>query len=55
MILNYVYKNKLLKAFIRLLLGRLYKRRLYKKNLDMLSLQTGIYKKHFDYIKDINI
>ena len=53
--LNYVYKNKLLKAFIRLLLGRLYKKRLDKKKIYMLSLQNGIYKKHFDYINDINI
>ena len=55
MVLNYIYNNKLLKVFISLLFGRLYKRRLDKRKLDMLSLQNGIYKKHFDYIKDINI
>tara|TARA_B100002019_G_C21274653_1_gene604598 strand:- start:9272 stop:10345 length:1074 start_codon:yes stop_codon:yes gene_type:complete len=52
MILNWLAKSKFAKIFIRLLLGRFYKNTIIRKQSKMMSLQNGIYKKHFDYIKE---
>ena len=52
MILNWLSKSKFAKIFIRLLLGRFYKNTIIRKQSKMMSLQNGIYKKHFDYIKE---
>ena len=52
MILCWLYNSKFAKIVIRLLLGRFYKNTITRKQSKMMSLQNGIYKKHFDYIKE---
>lgn len=46
-----IHESKFAKLSTRLIFGKLYKRRLKKLQLKMLSLQNGIYRKHFEYIK----
>ncbi len=55
LILNYLHNNKFAKMFARLLFGTYYKRKLIKNQSKMLSLQNGIYKKHFDNLKNISL
>ncbi len=50
--LYWIHNSKIIKIFIRLLLGRLYKNMISKKQSKMMLLQKGIYKKHFDYVKE---
>ena len=52
MILCWFHNNKFAKIFIRLLLGRLYRNIILSRQSKMMSLQNGIYKKHFEYIKE---
>jgi len=41
--------------FARLLFGKYYKKKSIMNQSKMLSLQNGIYKKHFDNIKKISL
>ena len=52
LILFWFHSNKIVKIFTKLLLGRLYKNMIIRKQSKMMFLQNGIYKKHFDYIKE---
>lgn len=52
LILCWFHNNKTIKVFTRLLLGRLYKNIITRKQSKLMSLQKGIYKKHFDYVKE---
>ena len=49
-VLNYLHNSKIAKIFTKLMLGRLYRQNLIRNQSKMLSLQNGVYKKHFDYI-----
>jgi glycosyltransferase involved in cell wall biosynthesis len=51
-ILHWVHNSTILKIFTRLLFGRLYKNIMTRKQSKAMSLQKGIYKKHFDYVKE---
>ncbi len=50
--LNFFYNSKIIKFFFQLLFSRLYKKKLDMNRSKMLTLQNGIYKKHFDYIRE---
>lgn len=50
--LNFFYNSKIIKFFFQLLLSRLYKKKLDMNRSKMLKLQNGIYKNHFDYIRE---
>lgn len=52
LILNWMHNSTILKIFTRLVLGKLYKNMISKKQSKMMLLQKGIYKKHFDYVKE---
>lgn len=52
LILYWIHNSTILKIFTRLLLGRLYKKMMSRKQSKAMSLQKGIYKKHFDYVKE---
>ena len=51
-IFDLIHRNRLLKFFTYLTIGKIYKRKLLKRKLKMNNLQNGIYKKHFDYINN---
>ena len=55
LILNHLHNSRIAKIIIRLLFGRFYKQKLIKNQSKMLSLQNGIYKKQFDYVKKISL
>ena len=52
LILCWFHNNKIVRSFTRLLLGRLYRNIILSRKSKMMSLQNGIYKKHFEYIKE---
>lgn len=52
LLLNFVYKSKTVKIFVKLLFGKIYKRKINIKKLEMSSLQSGIYKKYFNNLKE---
>jgi glycosyltransferase involved in cell wall biosynthesis len=54
-ILKYLQNNTFSKMFARLLFGKYYKKKSIMNQSKMLSLQNGIYKKHFDNIKKISL
>lgn len=49
-ILRFFYRNKIIKFFVLLTFGKIYKKKLANDQLKMKKLQTGIYKKYFNYI-----
>lgn len=52
LILYWIHNSKIAKTLSRLLIGRLYKNLIIRKQSKMMLLQKGIYKKHFDYVKE---
>lgn len=50
MILGGIHNSKIFKIIIRFLFTGLYKKMLLRNKTKLLSLQNGVYKKHFDYI-----
>jgi len=51
-ILNFIHNSKTAKIFVRLLFSKIYKRKINSRNLEMLSLQNGIYKKYFINLRE---
>lgn len=52
LIFNFIHRSRLLKLFTTFIIGKIYKRKLFKRKLRMNKLQNGIYKKYFDYINN---
>lgn len=50
LILYWLHNSKIAKILSRLLMGKLYKNLIIRKQSKMMLLQKGIYKKHFDYV-----
>ena len=51
-ILYFIHNSKTAKVFVRLLFRKIYIRKISSRNLEMLSLQNGIYKKYFNNIRE---
>ena len=52
LVLYLIRNSKIAKILSRLLIGRLYKNLIIRKQSKMMLLQKGIYKKYFDYVKE---
>lgn len=51
LILYWLHNSKIAKILSRLLVGRLYKNLIIRRQSKLMSLQKGIYKKHFDNVQ----
>lgn len=53
-VLNFLHYNKFARNIIRASFSRCYKKRIVRRQSEMLALQNGIYKKLFEEIKEIS-